>query len=245
MFQSLFLLSLVFVHSAPPVYIDVWTEAKCPDCERTIRGTITPVFDLPGIWDIVSLTQTPWGNAYCETKACPSGTPGVYDPDVRVCWDSKCNATGSPPDDCFSCIEDTSQTCQHGHDECIGNTIIACVINSTSSQKDWWGFTSCFEGLHNGNLSTAPTCAKEAGFNWEAITKCSQGEAGKRLDLRNARKTTLRPHPGTPTIWINGEQPKYFPTSSNQFLKIICEAYTGTKPSVCSSKLNVSEFAQS
>lgn len=223
---------MVFIHGAPPVTIDLWTEAKCPDCQRTIRNTVNSVLQIEGIWDIVDLTQTPWGNAYCETTACPSKSPGKYDADIRKCWDSKCTGN-SPPNDCFSCIKDMSMTCQHGPDEAVGNRLIGCAIKTTVTKNSWWNFTLCFEGQHNGNLSYVKECATYAGYDYHRLDECIHGSLGQDIDLANAKRTCTHPHPGTPTIWIDNEQPNPFPTSPSQFLKLICAAYTGTKPAAC------------
>merc|ERR1711937_253164 len=123
---------------------------------------------------------------YCETTACPSSQPGIYASNIRQCWDKKCNPAGTPESDCFSCIPKMTMTCQHGKDECTGNRFLGCAINSTATRNGWWNFTLCFEGQHEGDLKYVEQCAKSAGYDYDSLNACVNGDLGINIDMANA-----------------------------------------------------------
>jgi hypothetical protein len=180
-----------------------------------------------GIWDIVELHVTPWGNAYCETEGCESPTPGTYNATVRNCWDSQCNVTQKDvPKDCFTCVTEMKQTCQHGHDECLGNRIVGCVNQAFGyDHREPWYFVSCFQGIHVGDLKFAQECAESVSLNYTEITHCAESKRGVHVDEENARHTTTRPHPGTPTVFIEREEAS--DQSKEGLIAAICAAYKG------------------
>merc|ERR1719461_1870769 len=106
----------------------------------------------------------------------------------------------------FHAFQKMSMTCQHGKDECTGNRYLGCAINSTTSKNGWWNFTYCFEGQHQGDLKFAESCAKSAGYDYAQLTKCVESDLGVAIDTANAQHTCTQAHPGTPTIFINGEE---------------------------------------
>lgn len=153
--------------------------------------------------DVVDFIFVPWGNAYCETSICPSSTPGVFEHDARVCWNSKCGAVDAP-DECFSCVQNMSQTCDSGHGECIGNRVEGCS-QLLYPQEIWLAFLTCFEGHHQGDLSFAEPCANDSGVDFQALFDCVNSDVGVQIDYMNAKHTCTMPHSGTPWVLINGK----------------------------------------
>merc|ERR550519_909765 len=229
-FFLLLLTVLVNGQSTPHVHVDIWGEAMCDDTADLIKGALNQTLATEGIWDIVDLHVTPWGNAYCETEVCKSPTPGQYNATIRICWNSECNVTGSSvPKDCFSCIPEMKQTCQHGHDECIGNRVVGCVNEAFGHKhREPWYFVSCFQGLHIGDLAFAKGCAEEVDLNYTEITHCTKDNRGIRVDEENARHTTTQPHPGTPTVFIDRKE--VTDQSKDGLITAICSAYKGDHP---------------
>merc|ERR1719422_835059 len=185
------------------------------------------------------MKQTPWGNAYCETKGCANDHPGDYSATTRQCWNKKCDPAGSPASDCFSCIPSMTWTCQHGKDECKGNSYMGCAINTTVTKNSWWNFSFCFEGQHEGDLAHAEECAKFAGYDYNKLSSCVTSITGSNIAEMNARHTCTRPHSGTPTIFANGQE--IIGHTANDLLDAICSAYTGTKPAGCNKVNKISD----
>lgn len=197
----------------------------------------------PDLVAAIDFHFVPWGNAYCETSVCPSSSPGSYEVSVRQCWDSKCGGA-SAPSDCFSCTDDFTQTCQHGHDECVGNRLEACAQALYPEPAVWWPFVACFEGKYHGDISFAESCAKSTGLSYAKLETCVNGDQGASLDKANAMTTTTQAHPGTPFVLVNGKQLD----NVDELLKTICNEITGPKPASCGAlyeQHNASSFTLS
>lgn len=135
-------------------------------------------------------------------------------------------------------------SCQHGESECLGNMIEACAMKYHNSTSDWFPFVNCIEASNLAPGNVAGSCAKAQ--RWTdydtSITTCVKGAEGNALMHTIAQATAnLQPaHTFTPWIVLNGK-----PLSSAQLdqelTKVVCDAYTGTKPAGCSAKKSVSE----
>lgn len=133
-------------------------------------------------------------------------------------------------------------TCQHGKSECQANMYQACGIHQKNATKDWWPMIICMEKARNP-ATAAQDCATSAGMDWSQIKDCAgvlpaQGskDIGNPLMHSIAQATTnlSPPHQWTPWIVMDGK-----PLSSSQLdkdlKKLVCYAYTGTKPAGCSA----------
>jgi len=141
-------------------------------------------------------------------------------------------------------------TCQHGTAECNGNMWEDCAIehygNDSLTQAGrpmWWTYFYCMEKSGQaGTASVAQNCASSSGLDWTTISNCattSNPAKGSTDDGNpNMHRTAVRtenlqpPHQYTPWVVLNGK-----PISSSDYnlplINLVCNAYTGTKPSCC------------
>jgi len=138
-------------------------------------------------------------------------------------------------------------TCQHGVQECEGNMYQACAIehyptvNSTGVPA-YWPFFYCLEKSGNaGSVSVAQKCADTSNIDWNVIDKCAGSTPAKGSNddgnplmhsIAVATNNLKPPHQYTPWVVLNGS-----PLSQVQLeeplTKLVCDAYTGTKPPGC------------
>jgi len=216
------------------VNVSFLTECRCPNCRDYVNDELVPALTKAGLFDYVSLDVISWGNAYTETSLCPSKKPGVYDADVRKCWNSKC-VSGSGPEVEKECWGKWPNgiTCQHGDDECVGNRVEACAIGISRSKGlkttlAGYKFYACFVGEHFGDLNSAPQCAEDAGISWNDIQQCYKGVAGDAFLLEAAKRTNdMGPHSGVPYVRVNGK------LVESGLKAAICAEIKGEKPSSC------------
>lgn len=129
--------------------------------------------------------------------------------------------------------------CQHGPKECEGNLIETCAISLLKNISVSFPFVYCFEKSieRPGDLKTAAeNCAKTIGIDYAPIDSCVSGPMGNKLEHEMAMKTdALEPqHEYVPWVTINGKHTeKIQREAENNLLKLVCEYYTGTKPSAC------------
>lgn len=125
-------------------------------------------------------------------------------------------------------------TCQHGKDECLANTLEACAINLYNDTAKWFPFINCVE-KSTFPFNSASKCAQQTGLNFTAIQALADSKEGNDIQHQVAVATSSLnpPHQWTPWVVMNGK-----PLTSKQLdqpLKtLICDAYTGSKPSGCS-----------
>jgi len=121
-------------------------------------------------------------------------------------------------------------TCQHGADECQANLIETCGIVTYPNQAEWFPFYSCIEGSSSPQTA-GPTCASQTSLDWSKINACVTGPAGNAAEHAVALATNALAIQYTPWLVING---KHIPDQqTGNMLKLVCNAYTGTKPSGC------------
>lgn len=135
-------------------------------------------------------------------------------------------------------------TCQHERPECEGNMYEACAIhqnNGTDPKTNapfYWDFLLCME---NGSPEhDAEKCAQVGGLNYTAIEACAGKIPSKGSEAGNALMHQMAlitgglnpPHQFTPWVTINGK-PLTGDQTSESLITLVCDAYTGTKPSRC------------
>lgn len=205
---SLICLSSGFASSlsadAPKVAVALYFESLCPDCQLFIRQQLYPTYLKVG--EIFNLTLVPYGNAR-ETR---KGDKWVFE-------------------------------CQHGPKECQGNLIETCAIELLKNITVSFPFVHCFE--ENTERSQEPNpaeiaekCAKSLKIDYAPIEACVSGPQGNELEHKMALKTdALKPqHQYVPWVTINGKHTeKMQRKAENNLQELVCEFYTGTKPSAC------------
>lgn len=147
----------------------------------------------------------------------------------------------------------TNQT--SGDTYCV---LLADRANHCAKTHDakWWDFTSCMfshngfpnkDGLSSDSEfeSTVQTCASNLeSYSFADLKTCYTGSEGDGIALASAARTAAAGVEHSTWMYVNGEfigetgrpDPTADLTSwANQVKTAICNAYTGTQPSACSS----------
>lgn len=122
----------------------------------------------------------------------------------------------------------------------------ACAIshfnttNPATGIPTWWGMVNCMESATNP-VTAAQGCATNNGIDWTKIDSCAGsdpsvgtiGDGNTIMHEVGLATTSLQPpHQWTPWVVLNGK-----PLSSSQLnlplTRLVCNAYTGTKPAAC------------
>ena len=189
---------------APKVAVALYFESLCPDCQLFIRQQLYPTYLKVG--EIFNLTLVPYGNAEEKRK----GDKWVFE-------------------------------CQHGPKECQGNLIETCAIALLKNISVSFPFIHCYEGNTERSRDPQPAaiaqkCAKSLGIDYAPIEECVSGPQGNELEHQMALKTdALKPqHQYVPWVTINGKHTEKLQNEAERnLLALVCEFYTGTKPSAC------------
>jgi len=135
----------------------------------------------------------------------------------------------------FDCGEDLAG--------CDGARIMLCGrhLSGDKAVAAWWYFEDCFYSYQKDNMDSAnmtmhaATCARPAGISVQALSNCVDGPDGQAM-LEASANMTLSPPAVVWTPWFEldgkvpggGKQPIEI-----DYLKVICDAYTGTPPESC------------
>ncbi len=128
---------------------------------------------------------------------------------------------------------DGSFSSLHGPTEVTGDLYQVCAQKYSAK---WFDTILC----QNQGVQQVDTnweaCGQQAGIPPETIAKvsaCAQGDEGKGLLATSFQKATDHNVRGSPTIYI-GDTEYQGGRKTADFMKGICAAYTGAKPSICS-----------
>ncbi|CAG2174298.1 unnamed protein product [Oppiella nova] len=132
---------------------------------------------------------------------------------------------------------DVEFTCQHGVQECIGNEIHNCVLNTETIAKTLTLFGCMYNATdYKTPLTAGKECATKQGLNWAAIDECATGPLGRGLHLLAGEvfnKATPKPT-GVPHILLNGQHTaEISDRAEKDLVALVCDTYTGTKPDAC------------
>ncbi|VEN33589.1 unnamed protein product [Callosobruchus maculatus] len=128
--------------------------------------------------------------------------------------------------------------CQHGPEECYGNMIHACALDS-NPPKTALEFISCCEGQENRTSDeTFQKCAKEVGIKFEDLKHCSKTK-GTVLQLENARKSDNVDYGWVPYITFNDKDDKYVSSDAEEHFKdVVCKLFADKPPKGCLPPMN-------
>ncbi|KAK2901005.1 hypothetical protein Q8A67_009120 [Cirrhinus molitorella] len=126
-------------------------------------------------------------------------------------------------------------TCQHGENECLGNMIETCLLNTLG--LDAFAVIFCMESGVDV-LKDAQPCLGVYFPNttWDSVMKCATGDEGNKLMHQNALKTNALkpPHEYVPWITINGEHTEDLQNKAmTSLFSLVCSLYKGDKPPAC------------
>ncbi|XP_077580425.1 gamma-interferon-inducible lysosomal thiol reductase-like [Stigmatopora nigra] len=124
--------------------------------------------------------------------------------------------------------------CQHGEQECLGNTIQACLLNMSDNA---FLITFCMEASTDV-IAAAKTCVQlySPELSWDHLMTCVNGDLGNQLMHQNAVRTNSLdpPHQFVPWLTINGEHTEDLQKKAiTSLFPLICSMYKGIKPVVC------------
>ncbi|XP_018414426.1 PREDICTED: gamma-interferon-inducible lysosomal thiol reductase [Nanorana parkeri] len=130
--------------------------------------------------------------------------------------------------------------CQHGPEECYGNTIEACLMYLLKENADYFPIIDCMEMSPNVTSALQPCLeALKPELPVKTVLDCVNGDLGNKLMHANAQRTQALnpPHQYVPWIVINGKHTEDLQTrAQNSLFNLVCELYKGTKPAACTGK---------
>jgi interferon gamma-inducible protein 30 len=128
-------------------------------------------------------------------------------------------------------------TCQHGEPECEGNLIQTCAIHLVNNNMTAvMPFIYCMQASGDLPHDSGPTCAKQHGIDFNAVTKCMTTPLGNKLqhDMAVLTDNLKPPHQYTPWFTLNGVHTEHIQDLAEANLKkLICDTYKGPKPDAC------------
>ncbi|KAJ1748851.1 hypothetical protein LPJ79_004182, partial [Coemansia sp. RSA 1821] len=134
--------------------------------------------------------------------------------------------------------------CKHGNDECRGNIDQLCALAHNKDLAMFWQFLSCLNKNPRmiGRGEEALKCASLAGLDSAFYTCVSSGE-GRQLLEQSVENSQFIGVNTSATVFINGKPRcvedagwRECPGGHNpsDFIRDICAAYKGSRPSICS-----------
>ena len=126
----------------------------------------------------------------------------------------------------------------HGQSEVIGNALILCAEKQTNITAAV-DFAACLAEKIDTVPNNAAQCAKQFGIDYDDIRTCAFSSTGQEL-LKKAQMLADKDDAvWSPTVIINDElyclwhSTPCKATTEDDFLRAICDAYTGPKPAGC------------
>jgi interferon gamma-inducible protein 30 len=118
--------------------------------------------------------------------------------------------------------------CQHGEDECEGNTILACMQDMYPiSEERTTNFVPAFVCMEEENgvpRDDFKKCATPNSLDYDKVMECAQGDRGKKLALAAATNTEALnpPHEYAPWVTLNGAPMR---DAAYDLQSNVCDAY--------------------
>ncbi len=119
----------------------------------------------------------------------------------------------------------------HGEPETKGNIVQLCAAKYNPDQ--YMDMIVCQDKNMRAIPGNWEECAKEYDLDVESIRACYEGDEGKELLSTSVKKSNEAGAQGSPTIFLNGE-PYRGGRGENDFLRSICNAFSGERPAACS-----------
>ncbi|VEN59993.1 unnamed protein product [Callosobruchus maculatus] len=133
--------------------------------------------------------------------------------------------------------------CQHGPEECYGNMIHACALDS-NPPKTALDFINCCEGQANSTSDAAfQKCSKEVGIEFKDLKHCSETK-GEQLQVKNAEKSKYR-YNWIPFVTFNEIYDEAECLHALENLKeVVCKHFADNPPEACAPPKNVSSVSR-
>jgi len=123
--------------------------------------------------------------------------------------------------------------CQHGAEECYGNLIHACVINSYPETEQHMPFIYCTESTEGDVETVATQCAQKSTIDFDQISACTHSRLGNQIQHAYAVQTEnlQPPHEYVPWITLNGEHTEDMEKQAEKdLIGLVCKSYKGSNP---------------
>lgn len=215
------------------VKVELFYETLCPFCRHFMSTSLNMVLEDEELSERIDLHLYPFGNADVEKITDVSKGYRYWHQDEI--------------DKGFEYVI----ACQHGCDECFGNTLQACALkhldNTTSSS-----FIVCMESRDDVSLEWASDdCAEKFGVDLDPIRDCVQGTEGNlaMVDLgtyTNSLKSPAGPKEYVPWVVMDGKHSEESEIdgdegNSGHFLQQLCGKLDDPKPNKCNNVKVVSQ----
>eukprot|EP00401_Gymnodinium_catenatum_P079924 CAMPEP_0117523534 /NCGR_PEP_ID=MMETSP0784-20121206/34776_1 /TAXON_ID=39447 /ORGANISM="" /LENGTH=329 /DNA_ID=CAMNT_0005319647 /DNA_START=25 /DNA_END=1014 /DNA_ORIENTATION=- len=209
------------------VEIAIYYEVLCPYCRRLINTSVAQLWNDTQFRKRIDLKFYPYGNARSLEKSSVS--------DGYRFWHSELNQSG------FEHVF----ACQHGQEECFGNTIQACAIDVSKEPEIYVPFLLCMESFNEEySLEMASyDCAEATGVNANAIRDCTMGSKGNKASFALGQatqnlKSPAGPHEYVPWVTLNGVHSEDADrdgedAAGGNLLMEVCKRLTDPKPTLC------------
>jgi interferon gamma-inducible protein 30 len=125
--------------------------------------------------------------------------------------------------------------CQHGNEECLGNTIHACAVKYVPDEDELVSYIGCMINNNRKSEQIARKCASELGIDITPIAKCWGSKEGQLLLKRYGEMThALRPEVSfIPTIAIDKSQRGQPEILKSVFYYLCTHILVEEKPAIC------------
>lgn len=128
--------------------------------------------------------------------------------------------------------------CQHGPDECFGNTIHSCLLYYRPATDDHLPFIHCMESNNQDSVQVAAEkCGQQLNVDLTDILSCAQSRLGNSLQHEMALLTEALnpPHKYVPWVTLNGVHTEQIEQQAeSDLVGLICDTYQGSnKPDAC------------
>jgi interferon gamma-inducible protein 30 len=179
--------------------LELYYESRCPDCIMFINNSLAPLWRNAELNQHFELTMNPYGNAMTVPMSEISEGYSFWHPEQKA--------------------YDYVHICQHGGEECFGNTIQACAISKLPQEKHM-EMILCMESLPEYGLEKASyECMEKFSIDKHKIRECVNGPEGNKILAEFGEQTRKVPgRQGTPWLMVNG---KHLENPDN-LLKTVC-----------------------
>ncbi|XP_028831313.1 gamma-interferon-inducible lysosomal thiol reductase [Denticeps clupeoides] len=126
--------------------------------------------------------------------------------------------------------------CQHGEEECLGNMIETCILNTLDFPNAFL-VIFCMEASQDV-VNAGQSCLHlySPSTSWDTLMTCVKGDQGNKLMHQNAQATSALkpPHEYVPWVTINGEHTEDLQQKAmSSLFNLVCSTYKGQKPDAC------------
>lgn len=127
-------------------------------------------------------------------------------------------------------------TCQHGPEECFGNTVQACAAHLFNDTLLTLAFVACMSSASEPDKA-GKSCAGGVARDWSQIQRCATGKRGQKLNEKMSQETWNLdpPHNYVPWIVVNDvHTDDQQSLAQTDLLRLVCDSVSsGSKPPPC------------